>query len=198
MKVKCLNTPLIILVIVLFTSACDKKATVAAINPMPIQAYTSKDIYHYSYTSLDGKSVQISSFKGKKILFVNTASFCGNTPQYEKLELLYKTYASKLIIIGFPCNQFGGQEPDSEGTIKEFCTKTYGITFPMSSKIEVKGSMQDSIYTWLTKKELNGQLTSTVEWNFQKYLVDENGKFMQMFSNTMSPDDPKIIAAINK
>lgn len=166
-------------------------------DPQPI-VYTPQDIYHYSFTSIDGDPIKISSYKGKKIMFVNTASFCGNTPQYEKLEKLYKTYGSKLVIIGFPCNQFGDQEPGADGTIKDFCTKNYGVTFPMSTKIDVKGPQRDSIYIWLTEKSMNGVLSSTVDWNFQKYLVGENGKFMEMFSNTMQPDDPKIIAAINK
>ena len=164
----------------------------------PTVTYTSKEIYHYSYTSIDGAPVHISDYKGKKIMFVNTASYCGNTPQYEKLEALYKLYSSKLVIIGFPCNQFGAQEPGADGTIKDFCTKTYGVTFPMSAKIDVKGPQRDSIYIWLSEKDMNSVKTTTIEWNFQKYLVDETGKFMDMFANDMQPDDPKIIAAINK
>lgn len=189
---------LFILISLASLQAC-KKTTEATLteDPQPI-VYTPKDIYYYSFTSLDGHPIKISSFKGKKIMFVNTASFCGNTPQYEKLEKLYKTYGSKLVILGFPCNQFGSQEPGEDGTIKDFCTNTYGVTFPMSTKIDVKGPQRDSIYIWLTEKSMNGVLSSTVDWNFQKYLVDENGKFMEMFSNTMQPDDPKIIAAINK
>lgn len=198
---KSFNTPsafLFILITLASLQACKKPAdTTLTEDPQPI-VYTPKDIYHYSFTSLDGDPIKISGYKGKKIMFVNTASFCGNTPQYEKLEKLYKTYGSKLVILGFPCNQFGDQEPGADGTIKDFCTNTYGVTFPMSTKIDVKGPQRDSIYIWLTEKSMNGVLSSTVDWNFQKYLVDENGKFMEMFSNTMQPDDPKIIAAINK
>ena len=178
--------------------ACKKPADTKLNEEPQTNIYSPKEIYHYSFTSLDGDPIKISSYKGKKIMFVNTASFCGNTPQYEKLEKLYKTYSSKLVVLGFPCNQFGDQEPGADGTIKDFCTNTYGVTFPMSTKIDVKGPQRDSIYIWLTEKSMNGVLSSTVDWNFQKYLVDENGKFMEMFSNTMQPDDPKIIAAINK
>jgi len=189
---------LLVVSTVIFGASCKKaKNTTDSQNNTSV-IYTSKDIYHYSYTSLDGNLIALSSYKGKKIMFVNTASFCGNTPQYAKLEALYKMYGSKLTIIGFPCNQFGDQEPGADGTIKEFCTKNYGVTFPLSSKIDVKGSQRDSIYIWLSEKEMNGVLTSTVDWNFQKYLVDENGKFMEMFPNGMQPDDPKIIDAINK
>jgi glutathione peroxidase len=179
-------------------SACNDKSKTAVPSPEPSKVYSSKEIYHYSYKSIDGKSVKLSDYAGKKIMFVNTASQCGNTPQYAKLESLYKTYGSKLVIIGFPCNQFGGQEPGADVTIEEFCTNTYGITFPLSTKIEVSGANQDSIYTWLTQKDFNGVMTTTVEWNFQKYLVDEKGAFITMFPNGMQPDDPKIIEAINK
>ncbi len=182
----------------LFGTSCKKANKNTSPEPDPKVTYTPKEIYHYSYTSIDGKPVDISSFKGKKIMFVNTASFCGNTPQYEKLEALYKLYSSKLVIIGFPCNQFGNQEPGADSTIEEFCFNIYGITFPMSGKIDVKGPQRDSIYIWLSEKDFNGVKTTTIDWNFQKYLVDENGKFMEMFSNTMQPDDPKIIAAINR
>ena len=155
-------------------------------------------IYDYSFTDIDGKTVKISDFKGKKILFVNVASMCGNTPQYEQLEAMSKKYAGKLVILGFPCNQFGLQEPGGRDSIKHFCTANYGVTFTLSDKIEVKGNKQDPIYTWLTTKTLNGVMDSEVKWNFQKYLIDEQGHFVQMFIPKMKPDDPSIIAAIEK
>jgi len=158
----------------------------------------SKNIYDYSFTSIDGKEVKISEFKGKKILFVNVASKCGNTPQYAQLQALNLKYAGKLVILGFPCNQFGFQEPGNKDTIKSFCTKNYGVTFMLSDKIEVKGKSQHPIYQWLTQKSLNGMMDSEVKWNFQKYLIDEHGNFVQMFSPKMKPDDASIIASIEK
>src|SRR6185437_8542333 len=155
-------------------------------------------IYDYSFTDIDGKTVKISDFKGKKILFVNVASKCGNTPQYKQLEAISKKYAGKLVILGFPCNQFGLQEPGPKDSIKKFCSLNYGVTFTLSDKIEVKGKDQFPIYTWLTTKTLNGVMDSEVKWNFQKYLVDEQGHFVQMFIPRMKPDDPQVIAAIEK
>jgi glutathione peroxidase len=166
-------------------------------NPAP-KMDLSSNIYDYAFTSIDGKEVKISEYKGKKILFVNVASYCGNTPQYEQLQALNVKYAGKLIILGFPCNQFGFQEPKGKDSIKEFCHKNYGVTFLLSDKIEVKGRNQHPIYHWLTDKSLNGVMDSEVKWNFQKYLIDENGHFVQMFAPKMKPNDPSVIAAIEK
>jgi glutathione peroxidase len=183
----------------ILTAACTKPDTklVPPTQP-PVVTYTAKEIYHYGFTTLQGKAVKLSDYKGKKLMIVNTASFCGNTPQYEKLEALYAKYMDKLVIVGFPCNQFGQQEPGSNNDIETFCSGTYHVTFPMSQKIDVKGAKQDSIYRWLTLKEMNGKLDSEVAWNFQKYLIDEKGNFVAMFDNAMQPDDPSITAAIEK
>ncbi len=179
--------------------SCTKQATpdVTSQQQTPI-VYTPKEIYYYSYADIDGNTIKVSDFKGKKIMFVNTASYCGNTPQYDKLEALYKKYSSTFVIIGFPCNQFGAQEPGTDSTIKVFCTGIYHVTFPMASKIDVLGPNQHPIYKWLTSKSMNDTMDSQIAWNFQKYLLDEKGKFVAMFSNTMQPDDPSIIAAIEK
>jgi glutathione peroxidase len=177
--------------------ACKKTTPVVSPTPQTV-TYTPKDIYYYKFTMIDGKPGKLSDYKGKKLMIVNTASFCGNTPQYAKLEALYKQYQSKLVIVGFPCNQFGQQEPGSNVTIQEFCTGTYDVTFPMSQKIDVQGPNQDPIYAWLTTKAMNGVMDSQIAWNFQKYLIDEKGNFVTMFANTMQPDDPSIIAAIEK
>jgi glutathione peroxidase len=158
----------------------------------------STNIYDYSFTDIDGEIVHLKDYKGKKIMFVNVASKCGNTPQYEQLEQLNKKYAGKLVILGFPCNQFGFQEPGSKDSIKSFCTKNYGVTFMLSDKINVKGSNKYPVYQWLTQKSLNGVMDSEVKWNFQKYIVDEKGHFVQMFGPKMKPDDPMVIAAIEK
>ena len=128
-------------------------------------------------------------------MIVNTASKCGLTPQYEKLEALYKTYGDKdFVIIGFPANNFMNQEPGTEAEIKDFCTLNYGVTFPMMSKISVKGDDMHPLYQWLTDKEKNGFEDSSVSWNFQKYLIDENGNLVKVIKPRTSPDDESIIA----
>lgn len=157
-----------------------------------------KSIYDYKVEALDGGTIDFSDFKGKKILIVNTASKCGYTSQYEGLEALYKKYKGKLVIVGFPSNNFGYQEPGTNEDIASFCKKNYGVTFPMAAKIAVKGKEMAPIYHWLTKKEYNGYEDSNVKWNFQKYLVDENGKLVGIYSSKVKPDDAELISAIEK
>ncbi len=155
-------------------------------------------IYEYKVEALDGSTIDFSDFKGKKILIVNTASKCGYTYQYEGLEALYKKYKGKLVIVGFPSNNFGFQEPGSNEDIAAFCQKNYGVTFPMAAKIDVKGKDMAPIYHWLTKKEYNNYDNSSVKWNFQKYLVDEEGKLVGIYSSKVKPDDTELIQAIEK
>ena len=155
-------------------------------------------IYDFKVKALDGSTIDFAQYKGKKILIVNTASQCGNTPQYADLEAMYKKYKGKLVIVGFPANDFGKQEPGSNKEIAEFCTKNYSVTFPMASKITVKGEDMAPIYQWLTSKKYNGLEDSKVTWNFQKYLVDEKGNLVAMFEPDHKVTDPKIIAAIEK
>ena len=157
-----------------------------------------KSIYAFKVEDLSGGSIDFSKFKGKKILVVNTASKCGYTPQYAALEKLYKKYQGKLVIVGFPANNFGSQEPGTNGEIQEFCLKNYGVSFPMAAKISVKGDDIAPIYLWLTKKEHNHLMDSEVKWNFQKYLINEKGDMVEMFPSNVTPDDPKVIAAIEK
>lgn len=147
----------------------------------------SKNIYDYEIVSIDGDTMSMSQFKGKKLLLVNVASECGFTPQYEDLQKLHDAYKDKVTLIGFPCNQFGGQEPGSEAQIKAFCKKNYGVEFLITSKIDVKGDNQHPIYSWLTQRELNGVKNSSVKWNFQKYLIDENGKFVDVYGSVTKP-----------
>jgi len=143
-----------------------------------------QNLYSFKVKDIDGKEFDFSTLKGKKVLIVNTASRCGNTPQYKALEELYKKFGSeKFVIVGFPANNFGRQEPGNSEEIKEFCTKNYGVTFPMMEKISVKGSDIAPIYKWLTSKELNGKDDYTVGWNFSKFLIDENGKLIQYFNS---------------
>jgi glutathione peroxidase len=153
---------------------------------------TAMNIYDIDLQDIDGKPIDLKAYKGKKILFVNVASKCGFTPQYEELEKLSALYKDKLVVIGLPCNQFMSQEPGSNEQIKAFCSSTYGVTFPMSDKVEVKGPGQHPLYKWLTNKALNGSSTSSVKWNFQKYLVDENGHLVDFFYSITTPMSPKI------
>ena len=160
---------------------------------------TLKSFYDFKTTTIDGQPFDLASLKGKKVLVVNTASKCGNTPQYEQLEALYKKYGGeKFTIIGFPANNFLSQEPGSNEQIREFCTKNYGVTFPMMSKISVKGKDQDPIYKWLTSKEENGQMDAPVKWNFQKFLIDENGHIAGVVAPGTSPMTDEIVNWIEK
>jgi glutathione peroxidase len=147
-----------------------------------------KSFYDLTIKSLDGKTeISMSQFKGKKVLCVNVASKCGYTPQYEGLEKLYENNKEKLVIIGFPCNQFLYQESGSPEEIATFCKKNYGVTFPLTEKIDVKGKNQHSVYQWLTNKETNGLKDVEVKWNFGKFLIDENGKFVEYFPSKTEP-----------
>ena len=152
----------------------------------------TQSIYDIDINALDGKAISLSEFKGKKILFVNVASKCGFTKQYKDLETLSNTYSEKLVVIGMPCNQFGSQEPGDASQIQEFCEMNYGVTFLLTEKVNVKGSKQHSLYNWLTSKNLNGKKGSSVKWNFQKYLVDENGQLIDYYFSTTGPLSSKI------
>ena len=160
---------------------------------------TGSSIYDFKITGLNGTDIDFSQFKGKKILIVNTASMCGNTPQYAELEKLYKKYEKNLVIIGFPANNFGSQEPGSNAEIHEFCTKKYAVTFPMAAKISVKGADIHPIYKWLLSESKAKNLTpAEVQWNFQKYLLDEKGNLVAVFSPKTQPLSPEVTAAIEK
>jgi glutathione peroxidase len=167
---------------------------VLAIFSIAVFAQSPNSFYTFKTTDIDGKPFDFSSLKGKKVLIVNTASQCGNTPQYEKLQALWDQYKSKnFIIIGFPANNFGAQEPGSNKEIKEFCTSNYHVTFPMMAKISVKGKDIDPIYKWLTTKSENGVMDAEVTWNFQKFMIDENGKLVGIIPPKESPQSPKIL-----
>ena len=153
-----------------------------------------KSLYDFKTKTLDGKDFDLSTLKGKKVLIVNTASKCGLTPQYKELEELYKSYGgNKFVIIGFPANNFASQEPGTNAEIKEFCSLNYGVSFPMMSKISVKGDDIDPIYQWLTQKGQNGLKDSEVQWNFQKYLIDEKGQLVDVVEPKASPKSDKIV-----
>lgn len=150
-------------------------------------------IYEHTFIDIDGNEIELKQFEGKKILFVNVASECGFTSQYHRLQELHEQQGEGLTIIGFPCNQFGGQEPGTEEDIKSFCTKNFGVSFLMASKIKVKGEGQSPIYKWLTSKESNGVEDSVVRWNFQKYLVDEKGNYLKMYKSPSFPKEKDIV-----
>ena len=154
----------------------------------------TNSIHQFKVKDISGETFDMSSLKGKKILLVNVASKCGLTPQYEQLQELYDKYKERgFVIVGFPANNFANQEPGNRSEIMEFCTKNYGVTFPMMDKVSTKGDDQSPIYQWLTQKAKNGVLDSEVSWNFQKYMIDEEGKLVDFVSPKESPMSDKII-----
>jgi glutathione peroxidase len=154
----------------------------------------TKVLYDFKATALDGQPFDLSALKGKKVMVVNTASKCGLTPQYAGLEKLYEQYKDRnFVIIGFPANKFYSQEPGTNAEIKEFCTKNYGVSFPMMSKISVKGDDIDALYKWLTSKAENKVLDAPVQWNFQKFLINEKGELADVVMPRVLPDDDKIV-----
>jgi glutathione peroxidase len=162
-------------------------------------AQGKKSLYDFKTTTIDGEPFDLASLKGKKVLIVNVASRCGYTPQYAQLEELYKKYSSNnFVIIGFPANNFMGQEPGTNAEIKEFCTSKYNVTFPMMAKISVKGDDIDPLYIWLTSKEQNGVTDAPVKWNFQKFMINEQGQVVDFASPGEKPFDDKIVNWIEK
>lgn len=155
-----------------------------------------QDLYDIELKTLQGGIFDWSSCKGKKVLIVNTASECGFTKQYKELQTLYDTYGDKLEILGVPCNQFGKQEPGDADEIQQFCELNFGVSFPLSEKLDVKGENQHPLYKWLTSKELNGKKNSSVKWNFQKYLVDEEGKLIDYYFSITKPMSKKIVGKL--
>lgn len=150
--------------------------------------------HSFVVTDIDGNEFPLSKLKGKKVMVVNTASKCGLTPQYEDLQALYDKYKDKnFVIIGFPANNFMGQEPGTNQEIKEFCTTRFSVSFPMMAKISVKGNDTHPLYQWLTQKSMNGVMDSEIKWNFQKYLIDENGKLVDMIPPKEKPNSEKVI-----
>ena len=156
----------------------------------------TETIYDYKIQSLTGSDISLADYKGKKILFVNVASKCGFTPQYEELQKLSEQYKDKLVIIGLPCNQFGAQESGTSEEIATFCTVNYGVTFLITEKIKVKGDKQHDIYKWLTSSEKNGKMDSKVKWNFQKYMIDEKGRLINVFYSQTKPLSSKITSLL--
>ena len=148
--------------------------------------------YQFSLDSLEGGQIDFSKFKGKKILFINVASKCGYTSQYSDLQQLHEKYKDQLIVVALPCNQFGNQEPGTSSEIATFCEKNYGVTFLVTEKVNVKGNNQNNLYAWLTQESKNKAFDSKVNWNFQKYLIDESGTLIKMFGSSTKPLDSEI------
>ena len=161
-------------------------------NQMHSQTMDTSSLYSIKINSISGSEINLKDYKGKKILFVNVASECGFTSQYEGLQKLYELYKENLMIIGVPSNQFGKQEPGTSEQIASFCKLNYGVTFLITEKVDVKGDAQHPLYSWLTDKKLNGNKNSNVKWNFQKYLVGENGKLIDYYWSLTKPMSKKI------
>lgn len=156
---------------------------------------SQQSVHEFTITTIDGESKNLSDFKGKKMLFVNTASQCGFTPQYMELQEVHEKHGEDLVIIGFPANNFGGQEPGSNDQIKTFCQKNYGVSFLLSEKVSVKGKNIDPLFDWLNAQD-NQSFKGDIMWNFEKYLIDETGKLIKRYRSMTKPDSDKIISLI--
>lgn len=184
-------------------TACFNRVQVGPVS-VPVNGQTPQpepamSFFDLSATDINGKPVKMDQFRGKKIMVVNTASECGYTPQYAQLQELYVTYKDKgFVILGFPSNDFGGQEPGSEQQIATFCQKNYGVTFPLMAKVGTKGDAQHAVYHWLANKAQNGVMDTQVKWNFHKYLIDGNGNLAMSLESGVDPLDERIIAWIEK
>ena len=186
---------------ILLLLSCQNQAQNNKLNNKTMEtqaAISAETIYQFKVKDLYGKEFDFALLKGMKILIVNTASECGLTPQYKDLESIYEKYKDKnFVIVGFPANNFGAQEPGSNEQIAKFCEMNYGVTFPMMSKISVKGNDMDKVYKFLTQKSKNGLQDSEVEWNFQKYLINEQGELIKVLSPRVLPTDVAIVGWIN-
>jgi glutathione peroxidase len=172
-----------VLMVMVFTSASPVK---------------EKNIYDFKIKSIDGETIDFSKYKGKKILIVNTASKCGYTPQYKALEELQKAHKNDLVVIGFPSDNFGGQEFQLDSDIKSFCQKNYGVTFPLTTRVDVKGDKISPIFNYLCNKTENGVLDAKIGWNFNKFMIDEKGNLLAHFDSNTKPDSPEILKYLAK
>lgn len=184
---------LFLLILWLFCSCNEAKTKPSVTN---FNTGEMQSIYDIKLVTLDGKETTLVPYKGKKILIVNTASECGYTPQYADLQKLHETHGAKLVVLGFPSNDFGGQEPGTEKEIGAFCQKNYGVTFQMFSKVHTTGENQHPLYRWLSSKELNGWNSEVPGWNFCKYLISEDGKLLKFFHQKVKPLDEEIISLL--
>lgn len=168
-------------------------------NPSPTDPPKEKSVYEFKMKDIDGNDVKLDKYKGDVVMIVNTASKCGYTPQYEGLEKIYEKYKGKgFVILGFPANNFMGQEPGTDKEIKDFCTLKYQVSFPMFSKISVKGTDQHPLYTFLTNKDSDPEFAGDISWNFNKFLIDRSGKIVARFSSKDTPESDGVTSAIEK
>ena len=158
----------------------------------------AKSIYDFKIKALDGSTIDFSKYKGKKILIVNTASKCGFTPQYDGLEKLYEAHKDNLVIVGFPSDNFANQEFHNDDSISTFCKKNYGVTFPLTTRVDVKGPNTTPVFQYLCNKDQNGVLDATISWNFNKFIIDEHGNLLQHFDSKITPDSPELLKYINQ
>jgi glutathione peroxidase len=175
-----------------------KPATPNATMTETAETAAPTSVYDFTVKSIDGKDVKLSQYKGKKLLIVNTASECGYTPQYKELEQLYKQHGNKVTVLGFPANNFGGQEPGTEAQIATFCEKNYGVTFPLFSKVSVKGADMAPLFRYLSDRTQNGAVGEAPSWNFCKYLVDEKGHVVKFYKSDVTPLSAALLADIAK
>jgi glutathione peroxidase len=168
---------------------------IALLAPIVLLNAGPESAHSFKLKTLEGKALDLSAFKGKKILIVNTASECGYTPQYAALQSLSERYKDKLVVIGIPCNDFGGQEPGTAEEIRSFCSKTYQVDFPLSEKVSVKGANAAPLFKWLTSQP-NPDFTGDIRWNFEKFLLDENGKLIRRFRSGVKPLDPDLTGSL--
>ncbi|MEZ4982564.1 MAG: glutathione peroxidase [Saprospiraceae bacterium] len=150
-------------------------------------------IKSFKVKGIDGKELDFASFGEKKLMIVNVASECGFTPQYRQLQELYESFHDKLVIVGFPCNDFGNQEPADEKDIEKFCQLNFGVSFPLTEKVKILGNETHPVYQWLTQKSQNQHSDSEVSWNFQKYLLDQDGHLQKVLPSSVSPVDPEVV-----
>lgn len=188
-----IRTILILLAISFLTVSCFKKASS---RPENIDSDMQSEFYNFKMNAIDGTEIDFGTYKGKKVMLVNVASECGFTPQYEGLQELHEKYKEDLVILGFPANNFGGQEPGSNEEIAGFCKKNYGVDFQMFEKISVKGDDMHPLYQWLSDKDKNGWNNDAPNWNFCKYVIDENGQLTHFFQSAIKPMGPEIQEAI--
>lgn len=173
--------------------------TLVSMSPGKHQQKQPSSFHDFSVETITGEVLDLSILRGKKVMVVNTASRCGLTPQYEQLEELYQNYSSSgFVVLGFPANNFNNQEPGTDEEILEFCQVNYGVSFPMMSKVSVKGEDISPVYQWLTSKDLNGKMDVEITWNFQKFLIDENGQLVDFLPPRESPLSPRVIAWIEE
>ncbi len=175
------------------------KKLIGAICLMSAALFGASNVYEFTMNSIDGQPMPLQKFEGKVMLIVNVASKCGFTPQYEGLEAVYEKYKDQgFVIVGFPANNFGAQEPGTNEEIKTFCSRTYSVKFPLYSKISVKGDDKAPLYQFLTDTTANPKTGGEIKWNFTKFLVDRNGKVIARFESPVKPDSPEVTAAIEK